>query len=560
MKKPWLAAYSEGVPETLPTPPHKSLRDMIEFALREYADRPAFTNMGSTLTFRDLDRLSLQFASFLQKDLGLLKGERVAIMLPNVLQYPVALCGIFRAGLVVVNVNPLYTGRELKHQLADSGARCIIILENFAHTLAAIRAEVPVQHVVTTQVGDLLDKPKGWLVNFVLKHVRKQVPPFQLPASIAFPDALKSGRDKKLTPVELGFADIAFLQYTGGTTGLAKGAMLSHRNMVFNVAQGKAWQADAFEGLERIVAITALPLYHIFSLQSNGLGIMAQGGENVLITNPRDFPAFVKEMAKHRFTYFTGVNTLFAALLNTPGFADLDFSSLRLTIGGGMAVQEAIARKWQTVTGKPLTQAYGLTETSPAAIVNPIGVSEFSGSIGVPISSTDVRICDDNGDDVEPGERGEICIRGPQVMEGYWRKPEETAKVMLPGGWLRTGDIGHMDAQGFVFIEDRKKDMINVSGFNVYPNEVEGVVAELDGVLEVAAVGVPDERSGEAVKLFVVTRGASLTEEDIIEHCRKNLTGYKVPRDVEFRDELPKTNVGKVLRRALRDEAVKQAT
>jgi long-chain acyl-CoA synthetase len=417
-----------------------------------------------------------------------------------------------------------------------------------------------VQHVVTTQVGDLLDKPNGWLVNFVLKHVRKQVQPFQLPASITFPDALKSGRDKKLTPVELGFADIAFLQYTGGTTGLAKGAMLSHRNMVFNVAQGKAWQADAFEGLERIVAITALPLYHIFSLQSNGLGIMAQGGENVLITNPRDFPAFVKEMAKHRFTYFTGVNTLFAALLNTPGFADLDFSSLRLTIGGGMAVQEAIARKWQTITGKPLTQAYGLTETSPAAIVNPIGVSEFSGSIGVPISSTDVRICDDNGNDVEPGERGEICIRGPQVMEGYWRKPEETAKVMLPGGWLRTGDIGHMDAQGFVFIEDRKKDMINVSGFNVYPNEVEGVVAELDGVLEVAAVGVPDERSGEAVKLFVVTRGASPTEEDIIEHCRKNLTGYKVPRDVEFRDELPKTNVGKVLRRALRGEAVKQAT
>jgi long-chain acyl-CoA synthetase len=331
--------------------------------------------------------------------------------------------------------------------------------------------------------------------------------------------------------------------------------MLSHRNMVYNVAQSKAWQADSFEGVEGVVAITALPLYHIFSLQSNGLGMMAQGGLNVLITNPRDFPAFVKELGKHRFNYFTGVNTLFAALMNEPGFAELDFSSLRLTIGGGMAVQEAVARKWQKITGTPITQAYGLTETSPGAIVNPLGVTEFTGSIGVPISSTDVRICDDDGNDVPPGESGEICIRGPQVMEGYWRQPEETAKVMLPGGWLRTGDIGHMDEKGFVYIEDRKKDMINVSGFNVYPNEIEGVVAELDGVLEVAAVGVPDEKSGEAVKLFVVKRDESLTGEDVIEHCRKNLTGYKIPREVEFRDELPKTNVGKVLRRALRDES-----
>ena len=555
MRKPWLDAYAEGVPETLPIPEHRSLRDMIESALREYPDRPAFTNMGTTLTFRELDELSMQFACYLQRDLELVKGERVAIMLPNILQYPVALCGIFRAGLVVVNVNPLYTARELKHQLSDSGARCIIILENFAYNLAKIIAESSVRHVVTTQVGDLLDKPRGWLVNFVLKYVKKQVPPFSLPGSVTFADALEAGKGRELTPVELGFADIAFLQYTGGTTGLAKGAMLSHRNMVYNIAQSKAWQADAFASMDRVVAITALPLYHIFSLQSNGLGMMAQGGENILITNPRDFPAFVKELGKHRFNYFTGVNTLFAALLNTPGFADLDFSSLRLTIGGGMAVQEAVARKWKKVTGTPLTQAYGLTETSPGAIVNPLGISEFTGSIGVPISSTDVRICDDKGNDVEPGTRGEICIRGPQVMEGYWRQPEETAKVMLPGGWLRTGDIGHMDEQGFIYIEDRKKDMINVSGFNVYPNEIEGVVAELDGVLEVAAVGVPDEKSGEAVKLFVVKTDQSITENDIIEHCRNNLTGYKIPREVEFRKELPKTNVGKVLRRALRDES-----
>jgi long-chain acyl-CoA synthetase len=554
VKRPWLAAYPEGVPEKLPIPEHKSIRDMIEFALREFSSRPAFTNMGSSLTFRELDELSMQFACYLQKELRLLKGERVAIMLPNVLQYAVALCGIFRAGLVVVNVNPLYTGRELKHQLKDSGSRCIVILENFAHTLEEVVSDTSVEHVVTTQVGDLLDKPKGWLVNFALKHIKKMVPPFSLPQSVTLPAALEVGKRKSLTPVELGFADIAFLQYTGGTTGLAKGAMLSHRNMVYNIAQSKAWQANAFENVDRVVAITALPLYHIFSLQSNALGMMAQGGENILITNPRDFPAFVKELNRHRFSYFTGVNTLFAALLNTPGFADVDFSSLRLTIGGGMAVQEAVARKWKQVTGKPLIQAYGLTETSPGAIVNPLHVTEFTGSIGLPLSSTDVRICDEEGNDVEPGQSGEICIRGPQVMEGYWRAPEETSKVMLPGGWLRTGDIGRMDERGFVYIEDRKKDMILVSGFNVYPNEIESVVVEMDGVLEVAAIGKADEKSGEVVKLFVVRRDDTLSEEDIIEYCRKNLTGYKVPREIEFRDELPKSNVGKVLRRALREE------
>ena len=554
MEKPWLATYPDGVPEVLAPPPYKSLRELIEFAFTEFADRPAYTNMGTTLTFRELDDLSQQFAAYLQQELKLVRGERVAIMLPNVLQYPVVLCGIFRAGLVVVNVNPLYTARELRHQLTDSGARCIIILENFAHTLEEVIGDTRIEHVVTTRIGDLLRKPKGWLVNFVVKHVKKMVPPFSLPKSVPLATALKIGSDRPLNSVDLGFADIAFLQYTGGTTGLSKGAMLSHRNMVYNVMQSKAWQADAFAGDERIIAITALPLYHIFSLQSNCLGMLVDGGESVLITNPRDFPAFIKELAKHRFSYITGVNTLFAAMLNTPGFAELDFSNLRLTIGGGMAVQEAVSKRWEKVTGKPIVQAYGLTETSPAAIVNPLGVSTFTGSIGVPISSTEVRICDDDGRDVALGERGEICIRGPQVMEGYWHKPDETAKVMLPGGWLRTGDIGHMDEKGFVFIEDRKKDMILVSGFNVYPNEIESVVVELDGVLEAAAIGKPDEKSGEVVKLYVVRKDDSVSEESIIEYCRKNLTAYKVPREVEFRDELPKTNVGKILRRALRDD------
>ncbi len=560
MRKPvdvepvWLDSYPEGVPATIEPPPYRSVREMFEIAFREYPERPAYTNMGTSLSYRDLDRLSLQFAGFLQKTLGLVKGERVAIMLPNVLQYPVALVGAFRAGLVVVNVNPLYTARELKHQLTDSGAKCIVILENFAHTLQEVIGETAVEHVVTTRLGDLLQKPKGWIVNLVLKHVKKMVPAFSLPGSVRFTAALKRGAGERLTPVELGYADLAFLQYTGGTTGPAKGAMLSHRNMVYNVAQAKAWQQDAFEGVERIVVITALPLYHIFSLQSNCLGMAVQGGESVLITNPRDFPAFVKELAKHRYSYFTGVNTLFGALLNTPGFADLDFSSLRLTIGGGMAVQEAVAKKWKRVTGNSIVQAYGLTETSPGAIVNPLDVSEFTGSIGLPLPSTEVRICDDDGNDVPLGERGEICVRGPQVMEGYWKAPEETAQVMLPGGWLRTGDIGHMDERGFVFIEDRKKDMILVSGFNVYPNEIEAVVAEMDGVREVAAVGIPDERSGEAVKLFVVRSDDTLTAEGIMSYCRKNLTGYKIPREIEFRDDLPKTNVGKILRRALRDE------
>ena len=553
MNKIWLKSYPDGVPEEIPTPPFKSVRDMLEFPMTEFPDRPSFTNMGTTLTYRDLDDLSMQFACYLQQTLGLIKGERVAIMLPNVLQYAVALCGIFRAGLVVVNVNPLYTPRELKHQLSDSGARCIVILDNFAHTLERVIDDTVVDHVVTTQVGDLLKFPKNILTNFVLKRIKKAVPPYSFNNSVTLPSALNAGKGGKLADVELGYADIAFLQYTGGTTGLAKGAMLSHRNMVFNVHQAQAYEAGIFED-DRIVVITALPLYHIFSLQSNCLSVMLRGGENILITNPRDFPAFVKELARHKFVYFTGVNTLFNGLLNTPGFSDVDFSGLRLTVGGGMAVQEAVAKHWKEVTGKTIVQGYGLTETSPTAIVVPLQSEDFTGTIGLPVPSTEASIRDDAGNEVALGELGEICIRGPQVMEGYWQKPEETANVMLSGGWFRTGDIGRMDEGGFVYIEDRKKDMILVSGFNVYPNEIEGVVVEMDGVLEAAAIGVADEKSGEIVKLFVVTNDDSMTAEDIVSYCRANLTGYKVPKEIEFRDDLPKTNVGKILRRALRDE------
>ncbi len=554
MKKIWLQSYAEGVPEEIPTPPFKSVRDMLEFSMTEYPDRPAFTNMGTTLTYRDLDELSTQFACYLQQVLGLIKGERVAIMLPNVLQYAVALCGIFRAGLVVVNVNPLYTPRELKHQLSDSGARCIVILDNFAHTLEQVIDVTAVEHVVTTQIGDLLRFPKNILANFVLKRIKKMVPPYSFSKRATLRSALRTGSAGQLANVELGYADIAFLQYTGGTTGLAKGAMLSHRNMVFNVHQAQAYEGGIWDDVLRIVAITALPLYHIFSLQSNCLSIMLKGGENILITNPRDFPGFVKELSRHEFGFFTGVNTLFNGLLNTPGFSDLDFSSLRLTVGGGMAVQETVAKQWKEITGKTIIQGYGLTETSPTAIVVPFDHQEFTGTIGLPVPSTDASIRDDDGNEVALGELGEICIRGPQVMEGYWQKPEETANVMFPGGWFRTGDIGRMDEEGFTYIEDRKKDMILVSGFNVYPNEIEGVVVEMDGVLEAAAIGIPDEKSGEIVKLFVVRNNESVTAEDIVSYCRKNLTGYKVPKKIEFRDDLPKTNVGKILRRALRDE------
>ncbi len=554
LDKIWLDSYPDDIPATVPEPRHRSIRDLLEHVFVEYAGNPAYTNMGTTISFRELDALSMQFACYLQDTLGLTRGERVAVMLPNILQYPVALCGIFRAGLVVVNVNPLYTARELQHQLADSGAKAIVILENFAHVLETIIDSTEVRYIVTTTVGELLAKPKGWIVDFVIRYVKKAIPKYRLPESASFSHALATGRGNALKPAELGFADIAFLQYTGGTTGTSKGAMLSHRNMVYNVAQTDAWLGDAYEGVEPITAITALPLYHIFSLQGNCLAVMARGGLNVLITNPRDFPAFVKELAKYRFNYFTAVNTLFAALLNTPGFKDLDFSGLRVCVGGGMAVQPAVAKKWAEVTGVEIAQGYGLTETSPAAIIMPTG-SAFTGSIGMPIPSTDVVIAGDDGNPLPIGAIGEICVKGPQVMEGYWKRPAETSEVMLPGGWLRTGDIGRMDERGYVFIEDRKKDMIIVSGFNVYPNEVENVVVEMDGILEAAAIGIPDEHSGEVVKVYAVRTQDSVTEQDVLDYCKANLTNYKRPKEVEFRKELPKTNVGKILRRKLREES-----
>ncbi|MCH7821012.1 MAG: AMP-binding protein [Proteobacteria bacterium] len=526
---------------------------MIEKAFESYPDRPSFTNMGTTLTYGQIDTLSMQFACYLQQSLGLVRGERVAIMLPNILQFPVVMTGIFRAGLVVVNVNPLYTARELEHQLSDSGAKCIVVLENFAHILAEVIDKTAVEHVVTTSVGDLLNFPKGLITNLVLRYLRKSVPHFSLPGSVVFRNALNAGSKEELTHVELGFADIAFLQYTGGTTGVSKGAMLSHRNMVCNVQQVIIWQGNAYLEFDSIIAITALPLYHIFSLQGNCLTVMAQGGLNVLITNPRDCVAFVKDIAKFKFNMLTGVNTLFAALMNTPGFSNVDFSDLRVCIGGGMAVQAAVAKEWKALTNNSILQAYGLTETSPAAIVNPIP-SEFTGAIGLPLPSTDVTICDDDGNALDTGSIGEICIRGPQVMEGYWQRPEETEEVMLPGGWLRTGDIGRMNDDGFVFIEDRKKDMILVSGFNVYPNEIENVIVEMDGILEAAAIGVPDDHSGEAVKIFAVRKHDGVSEQDVIDYCRDKLTNYKRPKSVEFRDDLPKTNIGKILRRALRDD------
>ncbi len=552
MERIWLKSYPDGIPDQLPPPEFRSIREMFEHTFETYPDRPSYTNMGASISYRELDELSMQFACYLQQSLGLVRGERVAIMLPNILQYPVALCGVFRAGLVVVNVNPMYTQRELEHQLKDSGAKCIVVLENFAHTLQSVIDKTAVQQVVLTGVGDLLGFPKGAVTNFVLRHVKRSVPKYSLPGSVRFKAALKAGSSLQLAPVELGFADIAFLQYTGGTTGISKGAMLSHRNMVCNVQQTIAWQAKAYVGFDAIIAITALPLYHIFSLQGNCLTVMAQGGLNVLITNPRDFVGFVKEIGRFPFNLLTAVNTMFAAMLNTSGFDDVDFSSLRVCIGGGMAVQPAVAKEWRERTGSPILQGYGLTETSPAAIVNPIG-EEFTGSIGLPLPSTDVSIRDDDGNELAIGEVGEICIKGPQVMEGYWQRPDETEKVMLPGGWIRTGDIGRFDDAGYVFIEDRKKDMIIVSGFNVYPNEVENVVVEMEGILEAAAIGIPDDRSGESVKIYAVRKHDGISEQDVIDYCRANLTNYKRPRSVEFRDELPKTNVGKILRRALRD-------
>jgi len=552
----WLKHYPKGVPAEIDVGEYASIREVFEESVAKYATRPAFSCMGKSLTFTELDTLSAAFGGWLQ-GMGCKPGTRVALMMPNILQYPVCLFGALRAGCTVVNVNPLYTARELEHQLNDSGAEVLVCLENFASVFEQVRGRTKVRQTVLTSVGELLSF-KGLLVDFVLRRVKKVVPKFSIPGAIRLSDALAEGRKRTLEQLPIGPDDIAFLQYTGGTTGVAKGAMLLQRNIIANLLQARAW-VQPFLGDKREVIITPLPLYHIFSLTANCLVFMTLGGENVLIPNPRDIPGFIKEMAKYRFTAFTGVNTLFNALVNNAEFRKLDFSALRLTLGGGMAVQEAVAVKWKEITGVPLIEAYGLTETSPAATINPLDLPEFNGSIGLPISSTEIILRDDAGHAVPLGQPGEICVRGPQVMAGYWQRQDETDKVIDREGWFATGDIGVMDERGYVKIVDRKKDMILVSGFNVYPNEIEAVVAMHPGVLECAAVGVPDRKSGEAVKLFIVKGDASLTAESVLTFCREHLTGYKLPRDIEFRAELPKTNVGKILRRELRDEAKKQA-
>lgn len=554
MEKIWLKSYPAGVPAEIDVDQFRSLGDLFEKSVAQFSQRDAFYCMGKTITYAELDALSARFGAFLQGELGLAKGARVALMMPNVLQYPVALYGALRAGYTVVNVNPLYTARELEHQLKDAGVEAIVILENFAHTLQRVIGKLSLRHVVVTSLGELLGFPKGAIVDFVVRRIRKMVPAWSLPGSVRFSDALQRGARHALKPVDVGHEDIAFLQYTGGTTGMAKGAVLTHRNIIANMQQAHAWIRPVVREGQEII-ITALPLYHIFSLTANCLTFFKVGATNILITNPRDIPGFVKELAKHRFTAITGVNTLFNALLNNPDFAKLDFSSLHVSLGGGMAVQQAVAERWKKVTGVALVEAYGLTETSPAVTLNPLDLKEFNHAIGLPISSTDISIRDDDGVEQPVGQRGELCVRGPQVMRGYWNRPEETARVFTSDGYLRTGDIAVIDAAGFITLVDRKKDMILVSGFNVYPNEVEDVVASHPGVLEVAAVGVPDERSGEAVKVFVVRKDPALTAEALIAHCRKELTGYKVPHHVEFRDELPKSNVGKILRRELRGAA-----
>jgi long-chain acyl-CoA synthetase len=550
MNKVWLASYPPGVPAEIDPARLPTLKELVETACTQYADRIAYVQMGTSITYRELEQLTRAFAAWLQ-DAGFHKGDRIAIMLPNCLQYPIAMFGALRAGLVVVNTNPLYTAPELEHQLKESGATAVVVLENFAHTVEKVLVRTGVQRVLVTAAGDFLNFPKSWIVNFVVRKLRRQVPAWQISGAIDFKAAVTAGRQLTLAPVDVRADDLAYLQFTGGTTGVAKGAMLSHGNICANILQAQAWIRGALR--EPGVVLTAIPLYHIFALTANCLLFVRLGWQNVLIINARDFPAFIAEWKQYHVNFISGVNTLFNALMHTPGFAQLDFSGLKITLGGGMAVQGAVAERWKEITGCTLLQAWGLTETSPAACINPPG-TEFNNSIGLPISSTEVAIKDDAGNDLALGQIGEICVRGPQVMRGYWNRPDETAKVMLPGGWLRTGDIGHMNEKGFVFIEDRKKDMILVSGFNVYPNEVEAVVAAHPGVLEVAAVAEPDSRSGEVVALFVVRKDPALTDRDLIAYCRESLAAYKVPRHIYFRNELPKSNVGKILRRSLREQ------
>ena len=553
MDKIWLSSYPPGIAPQIDTQAYSSIVEIFNHSVTHYADEPAFSNLGRTLTFAELDTLSRSFAAFAQNELGLVKGDRIAIMLPNLLQYPVVLFGALRAGLTVVNTNPLYTARELEHQLRDSGASAIVVLENFAHVLAECIAATPVRHVVITKMGDLLEFPKSMLVNLVVKYLKKMVPAYTLTGAIGFKDALERGAGAEFRPVAVSLSDLAFLQYTGGTTGVAKGAMLSHGNMVANVEQASSWISQwTSEGGDLI--ITALPLYHIFSLTANCLTFMKTGSHNYLITNPRDMPNFVKEIKSLGFTVITGVNTLFNGLLNTPGFEEVDFSKLNITLGGGMAVQRAVAERWKQVTGCALIEAYGLTETSPAACMNPMDLKDYNGYIGLPIPSTEMRLIDESGNEPASGEPGELCIRGPQVMCGYWQRPDATAEVLSEDGWLRTGDIATMNPEGFFKIVDRKKDMILVSGFNVYPNEIEDVLAGHPDVAEVGVIGVPDARCGEVVKLVVVKKNPALTEEILKAFCHDELTGYKRPKHIQFVTELPKSNVGKILRRELREK------
>ena len=558
MEKLWLKSYPPGVAAEINPEQYRSLAHLFDESCAKYADRPAYSNFGRTITFRQLDAMSRAFGAWLQKEARLRRGDRVALMMPNILQYPIALFGALRAGLTVVNTNPLYTHRELEHQLKDSGAKAIVVFENAAHLVEACIDQTDLEEVIVTGIGDLLGFPKGPIVNFVLRNVRKQVRRYTLPQAHSFLSVLEQGKWVNLEDPALNLEDIAFLQYTGGTTGVSKGAILTHRNMVANTLQTNAWLGQyTLAPDEQQVIVGALPLYHIFALTSIALVWLHQGGHNILITNPRDLPAFIRDLKKYRCTVYYGVNTLFNSLLNAPGFAEVDFSRIVSSVAGGMALQGAVAERWKALTGCVLLQGWGLTETSPVATTNPKDV-DFNNSIGLPVPSTEISIRDDSGRELPINQVGEICVRGPQVMRGYWNRPDETANVMIDGGWLRTGDIGRIDDKGFVYIEDRKKDMILVSGFNVYPNEVEGVIARHPGVLEVAAVAQPDERSGEVVAVFVVRKDPSLTEEQIIEFARTDLTGYKVPKHVHFRDELPKTNVGKILRRALRDELMKK--
>ena len=552
MEKIWLKSYPKGMPAEVDLQAYASIVEVFEESVKKFHDKPSFTNFGTTLTYAEMDMATRDLAAYLQQRLGLKKGDRVAIMMPNLLQDAISIFAVLRAGLIVVNTNPLYTARELQHQLKDSGATSIIIVENFAHVLEQVIEDTDIQNVIVTRMGDCIKFPKSVILNFVVKHVKKMVPPFRLPNSVSFNDVMKEGAGLSLTHTDLIHDDVAFLQYTGGTTGVAKGAVLTHGNIVANLQQASAWIESRVEEGKEII-ITALPLYHIFSLTANCLTFMKIGALNYLITNPRDMKNFVKELKSIPFSVITGVNTLFNGLLHTEGFSDIDFSALKVTLGGGMAVQKPVAEKWKEVTGCTLIEAYGLTESSRAACINPLDIPDYNGMIGLPISSTEVSIRDDDGKELAVGEAGEICIRGPQVMKAYWNRPDETEKAFLADGWFKSGDIGVMNEDGYIRIVDRKKDMINVSGFNVYPNEIEEVLASHPGIVEAGAIGISDEHSTEVVKVVVVRKDPNLTEDDVRAFAHEHLTSYKVPKVVEFRDELPKTNVGKILRRALRE-------